>query len=84
MRIYMQIPAVDDQPPRFYQIMLQRDLMGGWSLVREWGRQGVAGRIRREHFPDLEAAQAALVKVRDAQLARGYRVVFTQGGEPAP
>ena len=75
----MQITPQDDRPPRFYHLILQRDLLGGWSLVREWGYQGHAGRMRREHHDTLEAAQAALMRARDAQLRRGYRVVFTQG-----
>lgn len=83
MRIYLQIPAHDDQPPRYYQLVLQEDLLGGWTLVRETGRQDGSGRVKREHYPDREAAEIALSKARDAQLARGYRVVFVQGDRQA-
>ncbi len=83
MQIYMQITPMDDRPPRFYHLILQQDLLGGWTLVREWGYQGYAGRVRREHHDTLEAAQAALIRVRDAQLRRGYRVVFARGEQPA-
>lgn len=79
MRIYMQLPALDDQAPRFYQLVLQPDLIEGWSLVKEWGYQGSAGRVKREHYPDRETAEAALMHSRDAQAARGYRVVFMEG-----
>ena len=78
MRIYMQIPPQDDKAPRFYHLHLQEDLLEGWSLIREWGYQGTRGRVVREHFPDRERAEAALVRVRDEQLKRGYRVVFLQ------
>jgi predicted DNA-binding WGR domain protein len=78
MRIYMQIPTQDDKAPRFYHLHLQEDLLEGWSLIREWGYQGARGRVVREHFPDRESAEAALVRVRDEQLKRGYRVVFMQ------
>lgn len=78
MRIYMQIPPQDDKPPRFYHLHLQEDLLEGWSLIREWGYQGARGRVVREHFPDRAQAEAALVRVRDEQLKRGYRVVFMQ------
>jgi predicted DNA-binding WGR domain protein len=78
MRIYMQIPPEGDKPPRYYHLHLQEDLLEGWTLIREWGYQGAGGRIKREHFPDHDSAQAALLKVRDEQLKRGYRVVFMQ------
>ena len=81
MRVYMQIPALDGKPPRYYQLVLQEDLINGWTLVREWGQQGYAGRVKRDHFPDRTAAEAALLSVRDSQLERGYKVVFMQGNE---
>ena len=81
MRIYMQTPPGGDAAPRYYHLFLQPDLLGGWTVVREYGRQGASGRLLRTHFPDRESAQAALVALRDAQLKRGYRVVFVQGQE---
>jgi len=81
MRIYMQIPALDDRPPRYYHLHLQEDLLEGWTLVREWGFQGAGGRVKREHFMDRETAEAAMIRARDEQLKRGYRVVFRQGME---
>jgi predicted DNA-binding WGR domain protein len=78
MRIYMQIPPEGDRPPRYYHLHLQEDLIEGWTLLREWGYQGSGGRLLREHFPDRESAEAALINVRDEQLKRGYRVVFMQ------
>lgn len=81
MRIYMQIPADDQHAPRFYHLLLQPDLLGGWTLVREWGVQGAAGRIRRSHFASREHAETALIDARDIQLSKGYRVVFVQGQE---
>ena len=78
MRIYMQIPPQGDRPPRYYHLHLQEDLIEGWTLVREWGFQGAGGRLLREHFPDRESAEAALIDIRDEQLKRGYRVVFMQ------
>jgi predicted DNA-binding WGR domain protein len=78
MRLYMQIPPEGDKAPRYYHLHLQEDLIDGWTLIREWGYQGAAGRLRKEHYPDRETAEAALVKVRDEQIRRGYRVVFIQ------
>ncbi len=79
MRIYMQTPPLPDQAPRFYQICLERDLISGWILVKEWGQVGSAGRVKHEHYDDLDAAQQALQQTRDQQARRGYQVVFVQG-----
>jgi predicted DNA-binding WGR domain protein len=79
----MQAPASEDRAPRYYQLVLQPDMLEGWTLVREWGVQGSGGRVMREHFPSFDAAEAALLAVRDAQIKRGFRVVFVQGqGQP--
>ncbi len=79
MRLYMQTPPVEGERLRYYQLVLQPDLLGGWSLVREWGHQGASGRMKREHFASYDEAEAALQRVREAQQQRGYRVVFCQG-----
>ena len=79
MRIYLQLPASTDQAPRYCQLVLQEDLLGGWTLIRESGRQDLGGRAKREYFASREAAQRALMNARDSQVARGYRVVFMEG-----
>jgi len=84
MRLYMQIPAIDGKPARFYQLALQQDLLSGWNLVRQWGQLGSSGRLKRDHFADHDSAQDALLRVRDMQLQRGYKVVFIQGQETPP
>lgn len=82
MRIYMQTDLDDDKPLRYYQLVLQEDMLGGWTLIREWGRQNAAARIKRDHFESLDQAEQALIKVRDAQIKRGFKVVFMRGIEP--
>ena len=83
MRIYLQTMAAPDQPPRFVHLILQRDLLGGWSVVRESGYQGRPGRVRRDHFEEREEAERALIVERDKQLGKGFRVVFAEGLERA-
>ena len=78
MRIYMQIPPAGDKAPRYCHLHLQEDLLEGWTLIREWGYQGAAGRVKKEHFNDRESAESALLRVRDEQIERGYQVVFMQ------
>ena len=48
MRIYMQTRSEDSGPLRFYQLSLQQDLLGGWTLYREWGNQGARSSMKRE------------------------------------
>ena len=79
MHIYMQNIAADKKSPRFYHLMLQKDLLEGWTLIREWGFQGAPGRVKRDHHLSHEDALTALIGVRNAQLRRGFQVVFTQG-----
>jgi len=81
MRVYMQIPALEDKPSRYYQLLLLEDLLDGWTLIREWGQQGRSGRVKRDHFENREMAESALLRVRDSQLKRGFKVVFMQGQE---
>lgn len=78
MRIYMQIPPEGNKAPRYYHLHMQEDLLEGWTLIREWGYQGAAGRVKKEYFQDREVAEAALTRARDEQIKRGYRVVFMQ------
>ncbi len=79
MRIYMQTKYSPEQPLRFYHLHLQPDLLGGWTLVRETGLQGGSGRITKEYFEQRESAEQKMIQRRDAQLNRGYRVVFREG-----
>lgn len=81
MRIYMQTAGDSEHLPRFYQIHLEPDLLEGWILVKEWGHQGSPGRVKKEHYKHAEDAQQAALSTRDAQLKRGYRVVFIQGSK---
>ncbi len=79
----MQTEVAPREPLRFYHLILQPDLLGGWLVIREWGYQGSRGRSRRDHYPDRDEAQEAMIRQRDSQLARGYRVVFMEGGSRA-
>lgn len=57
---------------RFYRMSIQRDLFGGASLVREWGRIGFRGQRLIEQHPDEGRAVSALVKLAQAKRKRGY------------
>ena len=81
MRIYLQTPPGEGGNPRYYHLLLQEDLLEGWTLIKEYGLQGSSGKVVRQHFPSWEQAQQAMMLARDQQLKRGYQVVFIQGQE---
>ena len=83
MRIYMQTVQSQEQPLRFYQLHLQQDLLGSWVLVRESGFQGNRGQVKRSYFKQRSEAEQAMVRLRDMQTKRGYRVVFMEGATSA-
>ncbi|PWK84717.1 hypothetical protein C7456_11018 [Fulvimonas soli] len=79
MRLYLQTMPAAAEAPRYVQIVLEQDLLGGWTLYRESGTQGGKATLRREQFLERDAAIAAFEKARDSQLKRGYRLMFAQG-----
>lgn len=79
MRLFMQTQAAGAEAPRYYQIVLEQDLLGGWTLFREWGQQGSRASSKRELFLERDAAILAFERARDAQLKRGFQVMFSQG-----
>src|SRR3546814_18226688 len=79
MRLFMQQRPDGHDAPRFVQLILQPDLFGGWSLVRETAQMGGRSTVRREQFPDHPRALAALAPARYPQLKRGFPLLFTPG-----
>lgn len=59
---------------RFYMMVVQRDLFGGASLVREWGRLGSPGRVQIDHHPDEGQAIDALANLMTVKRKRGYQL----------
>ena len=57
---------------RFYRLVVLPNLFGEWTLQREWGRIGQAGKVRCLHFPSKEEAARALLKLEAAKRRRGY------------
>lgn len=79
MRIYLQSDHNESGSLRFVHLVLQEDLVGGWTLIRESGKQGSPGTVKREHFEDKNDAIDTMLKWRDKTINRGYRVAFVQG-----
>ena len=79
MRLYLQNMPASAEAPRYVQIVLEQDLLGGWTLYRESGTQGGRATLKRDQYLERDEAIAAFEKMRDAQLKRGFRVMFAQG-----
>ena len=79
MRMLLQHPPTAAEAPRFVQLSLQQDLLGGWLLLREAGQIGGKATLKREQFLEQTAALQAFEKARDAQIKRGFQVMFAQG-----
>ena len=70
MRLRRENPAKNVQ--RFYMMTVQRDLFGGASLIREWGRIGSSGQMRVDHHRDEGHAVDSLAEIMNAKRKRGY------------
>lgn len=76
MRIYMQTPPSRENPPKFCHLILQKDLLEGWTVIRETGNQGRSGRVNKQHFEQRDDATSAIEKQRDLHIKKGFKVVF--------
>ncbi len=81
MRVFLQTRPTASEAPKYYQIALQQDLLGGWTLTREWGQQGGRVSLKREVYLERDDALAAFEHARDAQLKRGFKLMFSQGAD---
>jgi 3-dehydroquinate synthetase len=82
MRVFLQQPPSGNENPRYVQLTLQPDLLGGWELLRESGQVGGRIQLRRELYLQRNEATDAFEKARDQQLKRGFQVMFTHGEQP--
>ena len=81
MRIFLQQKPAANEAPRYFQLILQQDLLGGWTLTRESGQIGGKSQLKREVYLEQDEAIAAFEKARDLQLKRGFQIMFALGAE---
>lgn len=84
MRLLLQQRPEGREAPRFVQLMLQPDLLGGWTLLRETGQIGGRSQVRREQFLDQASALKALEQARDQQLKKGFQLMYAKGSDAPP
>ena len=81
MRLFLQQPPQGGEAPKFVQLILEQDLLGGWLLLRETGQTGGRSQLKREVYIDRDQALAAFEKARDQQVKKGFRVMIAQGAD---
>lgn len=71
--IYLERHDPDKNLHRFYQMFVTPGIFGDWSLVREWGRAGSPGTVRKDWFDSEEEAQEAGQKLKTIKEKKGYQ-----------
>lgn len=72
-RIYLERHDPDKNMHRFYQIYVAPGIFGDWSLVREWGRVGSPGTVRKAWFDTEEEAVKAAQELSQSKQKGGYQ-----------
>lgn len=71
--IYLERHDQDKNVHRFYQMYVTPGIFDNWSLVREWGRVGSPGTVRKDWFDTEEEAITARQTLYDAKRKKGYQ-----------
>jgi len=59
---------------RYYSLRVDPDLLGRWSLFREWGRLDTnGGAVRIESFESEFEAMSRMIKITQQKRKRGYQ-----------
>lgn len=68
-----------ESPSRYYEAVLQRDLLGDWVLsTANGGLRNRLGALRHLALPSRDAAVKELASLHKLRLRRGYRLVASR------
>ncbi len=70
-RIYLEYHDEEQNKHRFYQLFVMVGLFSDWSLVREWGRIGSAGTVRKDIFETEAEAELARIDILQQKVKKG-------------
>jgi len=73
--IYLVREQSDQNLHRFYQMLILPTLFNDWTLVREWGRIGSPGTVRKDWFETKQQATEACQKILQKKLKKGYQAI---------
>ncbi|MCF7971391.1 MAG: WGR domain-containing protein [Methylococcaceae bacterium] len=71
-RVYLEYHDDSQNKHRFYQLWVLPSLFEDWALVKEWGRVGSPGTVRKEWFATQEAAFQARENLAVKKIKKGY------------
>lgn len=66
----------EDNKHRFYQLYVAPGLFDDWSVIKEWGRVGSPGTVRKDWFETENEAITAAIKLCEKKCKKGYRLLF--------
>lgn len=72
--IYMERHDAKQNMHRFYHMFVTPGLFDDWSLVKEWGRVGSPGTVRKEWFTTEQEAELASQKISGKKIKKGYHL----------
>ena len=74
MNTYLEKHNDEKNQHRFYVLSIDRNLFGGWSVIRRWGRVGSrGGRQKIDLYDDFSSAQSGFEKKEQEKLRRDYQ-----------
>ena len=68
----IQLKYSDEKSHKFYTLLIQQDLFGKWSLLRQWGKIGTKGQVQIDTFDSYEEACAVQEKLVKEKRRKGY------------
>ena len=68
----IQLKYSDEKSHKFYTLLIQQDLFGKWSLLRQWGRMGTKGQTQIDTFDSYEEACAVQDRLVKEKRRKGY------------
>lgn len=83
MKAYLQRINASNGLIWFYAIQIQRDLLGRWQVIREWGRSGSPGTLRQVPFDTHAGAEENMTSLLKQLTDKGYEVVMREGLSPS-
>ena len=71
--IYLERHQPAQRMHRYYRLNVEPNLLGEWSLIREWGRVGRPSRSMIDLYATEQDAQVAMQRKGHEKRRRGYR-----------
>lgn len=83
MKAYLQRLNPSTGMVLYYHLQIQRDLLGRWQVIRNWGKGGSPGTMRRFPFNSYDEATQSMSSLLHQLTNKGYHVVMREGLQAA-